>query len=317
MPIEYVPSEKGITAHYANGVKLVLDFLETPFGDRPGWINELGTCPVRFEGDEGWVETGDNGGIVVQPDLAPGRTRQDPLRKPRAAASTSAPTPATSSSCIKSRQPTAANPEIMKRSHIACHAAALSWILKRKLRLDPETFTFLDDDEANSLRIPHPPAKPWRRVDIHSAPRKRGSCSCSTASAANLVPLAERAGAAADDPRTTSSAPPSPTTIGIPVGRSVIVGIARTTRPRQHPQPKPLRDRRQQQHRLHLRELIPNAHPGPAAKRKIRVPVQPLRQPIQPALGPELLGLVKPPPIALDDPLAQPHRMPPRQQISA
>src|SRR5262245_1771869 len=67
MPIEYEPSAKNITAHYANGVKLVLDFLETPFEERPGWIQELGTCPVRFVGDEGWVEVGDNGGIEVEP----------------------------------------------------------------------------------------------------------------------------------------------------------------------------------------------------------------------------------------------------------
>ena len=61
-----------ITARYANGVKLVLDFLKTPFGERPGWVQSLGTCPVRFVGDEGWVETGDSGGIEVQPDVAAG-----------------------------------------------------------------------------------------------------------------------------------------------------------------------------------------------------------------------------------------------------
>ena len=65
MPIEYEPRPTGITARYANGVKLVLDFLKTPFGDRPGWINHLGTCPVRFVGDEGWVEIGDSGEIEV------------------------------------------------------------------------------------------------------------------------------------------------------------------------------------------------------------------------------------------------------------
>ena len=50
MPIDYEPSANNITANYANGVKLVLDFLETPFGERPGWIQHLGTCPVRFVG---------------------------------------------------------------------------------------------------------------------------------------------------------------------------------------------------------------------------------------------------------------------------
>jgi hypothetical protein len=40
----------------------------------------------------------------------------------------------------------------MRRSHIACHAAAIAWILQRKLKLDPATETFVDDDEANRLR---------------------------------------------------------------------------------------------------------------------------------------------------------------------
>ena len=53
------------SAQYANGVKLVLDFLKTPFAERPGWIQNLGTCPVRFVGEEGWVEAGDSGGIEV------------------------------------------------------------------------------------------------------------------------------------------------------------------------------------------------------------------------------------------------------------
>lgn len=40
----------------------------------------------------------------------------------------------------------------MRRSHIACHAAALSWILGRKLKLDPVKEIFIDDAEANGLR---------------------------------------------------------------------------------------------------------------------------------------------------------------------
>ena len=66
-PVEYEASGKTINARYANGVNLVIDCLETPFGQRPGWVQSLGTCPVRFVGDEGWVETGDNGGIEVHP----------------------------------------------------------------------------------------------------------------------------------------------------------------------------------------------------------------------------------------------------------
>ena len=41
MPVEYEPSASGVTARYANGVKLVLEFLKTPFGERPGWVQAL------------------------------------------------------------------------------------------------------------------------------------------------------------------------------------------------------------------------------------------------------------------------------------
>lgn len=149
MPIEYEPSAKNITAHYANGVKLVLDFLETPFGERPGWIQKLGSCPVRFVGDEGWVEVGDSGGIEVEPaslknDLPPLPKKADGLDLTAHARNFF--------DAIKSRSSTAANPGVMRHSHIACHAAALSWILNRKLKFDPIKEEFIDDDEANSLR---------------------------------------------------------------------------------------------------------------------------------------------------------------------
>ena len=63
MPLTYEPGENGIECRYANGVTLFLDFLKTPFGDRaPNWNTKLGTCPVKFVGAEGWVETGDAGG---------------------------------------------------------------------------------------------------------------------------------------------------------------------------------------------------------------------------------------------------------------
>ena len=54
--------------------------------------------------------------------------------------------------CVKSRGLPAANSQVMRRSHIACHAAALSWLLNRKLRLDPAKEEFIGDDEANGLR---------------------------------------------------------------------------------------------------------------------------------------------------------------------
>ncbi len=160
LPIEYEPNENNITCRYANGVKLVLDFLKTPFGDRPGWHNELGTCPVRLVGDEGSVETGDSGGIVVTPESLKSELKAN--EKPVIGLDVSAHA-RNFFECVRSRQLTAANPMVMRRSHIACHAAALAWILQRKLRLDPIKEEFINDDEANSLRS-RPGRDPWNAL---------------------------------------------------------------------------------------------------------------------------------------------------------
>jgi predicted dehydrogenase len=149
MPLEYVPNETNVTATYANGVKLVLDFLKTPFQQRPGWIQSTGTCPVRFVGDLGWVETGDDGEIEVSsPSL---KAELSTSAKKDLGLDVSAHA-RNFFDCMRSRNQPAANPEVMRRSHIACHAAALAWILQRRLRLDPVKEEFIGDDEANRLR---------------------------------------------------------------------------------------------------------------------------------------------------------------------
>jgi predicted dehydrogenase len=157
MPVEYEPASTNVTARYANGVKLVLDFLKTPFGERPGWVQHLGTCPVRFVGDEGWVEVGDSGEIEVSsPSL---KAELQKLAKPTSGLDVSAHA-RNFFDCVKSRGETAANPRVMRHSHIACHAAALAWLLNRKLTLDPAKEEFVDDDEANGLRS-RPAREPW------------------------------------------------------------------------------------------------------------------------------------------------------------
>jgi predicted dehydrogenase len=150
MPIEYEPSANKITCRYANGVKLILDFLKTPFKERPGWIQSLGTCPVRFVGDEGWVEVGDSGGIEVHP--ASLRSELKGLGEKPARGLDVGSHARNFLDCIKSGGLAAANSQVMRRSHIACHAAALSWLLNRKLRFDPNKEEFIDDAEANGLR---------------------------------------------------------------------------------------------------------------------------------------------------------------------
>ena len=150
MPVEYEPTDKNITCRYANGVKLIVDFLPDPFGNRdPHYITRLGTCPVRFVGDEGSVETGDEGEIVVQPESL---QAEIPDAAKRVRGLDVSAHSRDFFDCIRSRKATAANADVMRRSHIASHAAAIAWILQRKLRIDPAKEEFVDDAEANRLR---------------------------------------------------------------------------------------------------------------------------------------------------------------------
>ncbi|MGI9470016.1 MAG: Gfo/Idh/MocA family protein [Rubripirellula sp.] len=150
MPISYEPTPENIVCQYENGVKLVIDFLSDPFGDRsPKYITRLGTCPVRFVGDEGWVETGDEGEVVVESKSLQ-KELPDPTKRVRGL-DVSAHS-RNFFDCIRSRGVTNANPDVMRRSHIACHAAAIAWILQRPLELDPTTERFVDDDDANQLQ---------------------------------------------------------------------------------------------------------------------------------------------------------------------
>jgi predicted dehydrogenase len=155
-PIEYEPTPNSIIARYANGVKVVCDFLPTPFGDRaPQYRTSTGTCPVRFEGEEGWVETGDNVEVVLSENLA--------AKRKNIFAGTglsSAGHARNFFDCVKSRSPTVCNQEIMCHSHLACFAAALSWQLGRKLILDPVKKEFIGDPEANRLRS-EAAREPW------------------------------------------------------------------------------------------------------------------------------------------------------------
>ena len=145
-PIEYEPKDGQLQARYASGVKLVLR--------DGGWL-PLGSCPVRFEGETGWVETGDNGDIVASSEaLLAGRGAKiggypadfhvrDFL------------------DCVKSRGQTRASAEVACWSHIACHAANISLFLNRKVTYDPKKNEFIGDEEANRLRS-EATRDPWR-----------------------------------------------------------------------------------------------------------------------------------------------------------
>ncbi len=147
-PVEYNPPENGqLVARYASGVKLVLR--------NEGWL-PLGSCPVRFEGDEGWIETGDSGKFVLSsPALLAGRkVEQIPGY------------PATFHvrdflDCVKTRCQPKANAQVACYSHIACHAANIAIFLGRKLKYDPQKHEFIGDEQANRLRS-EALREPWR-----------------------------------------------------------------------------------------------------------------------------------------------------------
>jgi hypothetical protein len=149
-PVEYEPldvaGDNVIQCTYANGVKLILR--------STGWLG-LGTCPVRFEGDEGWVETGDTGRIAVSLDSLRADLPAPTIRG-------GMPTNHTRNflDCVKSRGRTTTNEDIMRSSHIACHAAAIAWKLNRKLTFDPSTEMFVGDNEANRMRS-RAARQPW------------------------------------------------------------------------------------------------------------------------------------------------------------
>jgi len=147
-PVEYFPPENGeIKARYANGVELIIR--------EQGWI-PLGSCPVRFEGDDGWIETGDSGKYVLSsPELLAGRKVEE-----------IGGYPATFHvrdflNCVKSRGEPRAHAETACYAHITCHAVNISVFLDRQLQYDPVKNEFIGDEQANRLRS-EALRSPWR-----------------------------------------------------------------------------------------------------------------------------------------------------------
>ncbi len=145
-PVEYEPKQGQLHARYANGVKLILR--------NEGWLN-VGSCPVRFEGETGWVETGDNAEMVASSNA---------LLAGRGAKIAGYPADfhvRNFLDCVKSRGLTRANADVACQSHIACHAANIALFLGRKVIYDPKKNEFIGDEEANRLRS-EALREPWR-----------------------------------------------------------------------------------------------------------------------------------------------------------
>ena len=146
--VEYWPEGTQIHARYANGVKLVLR--------NEGWL-PLGSCPVRYEGETGWVETADNGELASNPTSLTGGPRV------RIAGYPANFHVRDFLSGVRSRGQTRAGAETACWSHITCHAANIALFLGRRLKFDPVKCEFIGDEEANRLRS-EALRDPWRTV---------------------------------------------------------------------------------------------------------------------------------------------------------
>ena len=147
-PVLYNPPKDGeIVTRYDDGTELI-------FREK-GWI-PLGSCPVRFEGETGWVEAGDSGKLVLSsPELLAGRTVEE-----------IGGYPATFHvrdflDCVKTRGKPKGNAEAACNAHLACHASNVALFLGRPVKLDLATYRFIDDDAANRLRS-EALREPWR-----------------------------------------------------------------------------------------------------------------------------------------------------------
>jgi len=144
-PLEFEPDGTTIRAKYANGVSLVMRL--SGFDEEGDWIKGMGSCPIRFEGEDNWVEAGDFKQIKASnPKLIEGRKFDtilgtDPIQHVR-----------NFLDCVKSRQQPVCNSTVARYGHLTCFAAAISWKLGRKLTFDPVKEVFINDDEANAMR---------------------------------------------------------------------------------------------------------------------------------------------------------------------
>jgi predicted dehydrogenase len=128
-------------ALYADGVRLIMET-----GDPPG---------VRFEGNRGWI-------FVTREEI----TASDPAILKQEAGESEIRLYQSGNhmknflECMRTRKEPVAPVEVGHRSNTICILAHIAMKLQRKLRWDPQSERFIDDDEANS-RLDYPHREPW------------------------------------------------------------------------------------------------------------------------------------------------------------
>ena len=148
--IPYDGPDASMVTRLSNGVKMVLVRAPGSVWDKCAYWN--GSCGERFDGSEGWIAAADGYSrpAVSSPALLADYKKvlaeytaksQRPLNHVRDFLK-----------CIRTRQPTVGNPDVMFRAMSICLAADICGQLQRNLKFDLTTASFIGDDEANRLR---------------------------------------------------------------------------------------------------------------------------------------------------------------------
>ncbi|MFN7938930.1 MAG: Gfo/Idh/MocA family oxidoreductase [Bryobacteraceae bacterium] len=153
-PVEYEPVGTNVGPYqvnckYANGVKLVMR--------DNAWDGALktGSCSFRIEGDQGWVETGDQTRIECSDNIKP-------LLRPTEAASLALENHMKEFvRCVHSRQQPSASAAAAANSHVTCHAAFIAYQRGKTLRWNTAKAEFTNDEIANRMRS-RALREPWR-----------------------------------------------------------------------------------------------------------------------------------------------------------
>ena len=150
-----VPIHLGVTATYADGVKLILHEEKKP----PVWPNSNTQLAVKFEGTEGWVYVDDGGNVDAEPkSLLKGR-KFGPQQWTDAANWEGHHR--NFLDCVKTRAQPIAPAEVAHRSTTTCHVANICLRLGRKLRWNPKVERFVKDTEADRM-LARAMRPPWR-----------------------------------------------------------------------------------------------------------------------------------------------------------
>jgi predicted dehydrogenase len=128
-------------ALYADGVRLIMET-----GDPPG---------VRFEGDKDWIFVTREEITASDPAILKQETGESEIRLYQSGNHMK-----NFLECMRTRKDPIAPVEVGHRSNTICILAHIAMKLQRKLRWDPQSERFIDDDEANS-RLDYPHREPW------------------------------------------------------------------------------------------------------------------------------------------------------------